>query len=177
MGVPVSADTASPAIALEGPPSGMTPLEMAMAYATLAAGGQRLSAGVLFDPTKTGFPVSITKVTDAEGNLLDENGVAQTRVMDRGIAELLTTLLQGVITDGTGRAADIGRPAAGQTGASYDGRSNWFVGYTPELVTAVWVGYPGDQDVAMGTTYAGLPTATGAGTDATLARAGLGQVH
>ena len=145
VGVPVSAGAVSAGIALEGPAGGMTPLEMAMAYVTLAGGGQRLSASLIFDPTKDDFPVTIAKVTDAQGNLLDENGVEQTRVMDRGLAQLMTTLLRGVITDGTGRAADIGRPAAGENGLSDDGRSAWFVGYTPELVTAVWVGYPDEQ--------------------------------
>ena len=51
----------------------------------------------------------------------------------------------GVITDGTGRVADIGRPAAGTTGATDDSRDAWFVGYTPDLVAAVWVGYPDGQ--------------------------------
>jgi membrane peptidoglycan carboxypeptidase len=127
---------------------------MAMAYAALAAGGQRISANVVFDPTKGEFPVTIVKVTDAQGNLLDENGIEQTRVMDRGIAELLTTLLRGVITDGTGRAADIGRPAAGENGLSSDGRSGWFIGYTPELVAAVWMGYPDDRSGTAATTSA-----------------------
>ncbi len=148
MGVRVAAGTVSPAIALEGPAEGMTPLEMAMAYATLAGGGQRLSAAVDFDSTKHGFPVTITKVTDATGTLLDENGVAQTRAIDRGIAELVTGLLQGAMANSTSPAADLGRPAAGLAGASADGRGVWFVGYTPELVTAVWVGYPGKDGAA-----------------------------
>jgi penicillin-binding protein 1A len=168
MGVPVSSGAITPAIALEGPTGGMTTLEMAMAYATLAQGGQTLSADVIFDPTKDHFPVSIVKVTDAQGNLLDENGVERTRVMDRGLAELLTSLLQSVIEDGTGRAADIGRPAAGENGLSDDGRSAWFVGYTPELVTAVWVGYPDKQNASAGTASTGEPIATGPVTDPTL---------
>jgi penicillin-binding protein 1A len=138
-------DPASPAVALSGPPAGASPLEMTMAYATLAAGGQRLSARVDFDPSKSGYPLSIVKVTDTEGQLIDENGAAGMRVMDSGIAELVTSCLQGVITNGVGWAAAIGRPAAGTNGTSDDGRSAWFVGYTPDLVAAVWVGYPDGQ--------------------------------
>lgn len=57
-------------------------------------------------------------------------------------ARLVTQTLRGVIQNGTGRAADIGRPAAGKTGTSDDYSNAWFVGYTPQLATAVWVGYP-----------------------------------
>ena len=138
-------DPVSPAVALAGPPAGATPLEMVMAYATLAAGGERLSARVTFDPSKIDDPLSIVKVTDTDGRLVDENGALGTRVMDPGIAELATSCLQGVITNGTGRAAAIGRPSAGETGTSDDGRNAWFVGYTPDLVAAVWVGYPDGQ--------------------------------
>ena len=56
-------------------------------------------------------------------------------------------LLKGVITGGTARRAQIGRPAAGKTGTSQDYRDVWFVGYTPQLVTAVWVGYPKERTI------------------------------
>jgi penicillin-binding protein 1A len=138
-------DPVTPAVALAGPPAGATPLEMAMAYATLAADGKRMSASVTFDPSKADYPLSIVKVTDTDGQLVDDNGAAGTRVMDPGIAELATSCLEGVITSGTGRAAAIGRPAAGVAGTSDDMKSAWFVGYTPDLVAAVWVGYPDGQ--------------------------------
>ena len=157
-------DTVSPAIALTGPDGGVTPLEMAMAYATLASGGERLSARVTFDPSKTDYPVSIVRVTDTAGQLLDENGAAGVRVMDRGIAELVTASLRGVIANGTGRAADIGRPAAGKTGTSADERSAWFVGYTPDLLAAVWVGYPDDQSTPAAARGASGGTADAVGT-------------
>jgi penicillin-binding protein 1A len=162
LGAPVS-----PALTLTGPPEGASPLEMATAYATLAAGGQRLSARVAFDPSKTGLPVSIQKVTDGQQQLLDDNGATSTRVIDQGLAELATSCLQGVISDGAGRAATIGRPAAGMTGTSADGRNAWFVGYTPELAVAVWVGYQGQQTVAGDTAL----TSGGAGSDASVAPA------
>jgi len=147
MGLPVSSATASPALATEGPDEGVTPLRLAMAYATLAAGGERISAAVAFDPSKEGYPVTIAKVTDRDSALIDENSLAQTRVLDRGIAELVTECLEGVVHDGASLVPYIGRPAAGVSARSEDGKDTWFVGYTPELVTAVWVGYPDDQQI------------------------------
>jgi penicillin-binding protein 1A len=61
------------------------------------------------------------------------------------VATLVTSCLEDVITEGTGTAAAIGRPAAGKTGTTTSYRDAWFVGYTPDLVTAVWVGYPDEQ--------------------------------
>jgi 1A family penicillin-binding protein len=134
-----------PAIALGGLADGVSPLEMAMAYATLASGGERLSARLPFDPSKPGSPVTIVRVTDSEGHIIDENDTVRTRAIDPGIAALVTTCLRGVITEGTGRTADIDRPAAGETGTTDDNRDAWFVGYTPDLVAVVWVGYPDEQ--------------------------------
>ncbi len=138
-------DQPGPAIALGGLTDGVSPLEMAMAYATLAGGGERLSARLPFDPSKPSSPVTIVRVTDSDGKVIDENDAVRTRAIDPGIAALVTACLRGVITDGTGRAADIGRPAAGKTGTTDDNRDAWFVGYTPDLVAAVWVGYPDEQ--------------------------------
>ena len=135
----------NPAIALGGLKTGVSPLEMAMAYATLATGGERLSSQIAFDQSETYFPVTIVRVTDAQGRVLDQNGVERTRVLDQELAIIATSCLESVITSGTGIAADIGRPAAGKTGTTQNYRDAWFVGYTPELVTAVWVGYPDEQ--------------------------------
>ena len=132
----------NPAIALGGLTTGVSPLEMAMAYATLATGGERLLSQVTFDPAQTGYPITIDRVVDADGNVLDENSAVRSRVLDPGLASITTLSLQQVIAYGTGTAADIGRPAAGKTGTTQDYCDAWFVGYTPELVTAVWVGYP-----------------------------------
>ncbi|MFH1833855.1 MAG: PBP1A family penicillin-binding protein, partial [bacterium] len=136
----------NPAIALGGLTTGVSPLEMAMAYATLATGGERLSSLVTFDQSKTVFPVTIVRVTDSEGGILDQNAMERVRVLDGGLTAIVTSILQEVITSGTGTAADIDRPAAGKTGTTQDHRDAWFVGYTPELVTAVWVGYPDEQE-------------------------------
>ena len=142
MGVTTSlGDNPSPAVALCGPTSGVSPLEMAMAYATLATGGMRLAATDVFEPSEVGYPITIDRVTDAQGNILERNSVERTRVIDPDLASMATSCLRQVIASGTGRAADIGRPAAGNTGTTQDYCDAWFVGYTPELVTAVWVGY------------------------------------
>jgi penicillin-binding protein 1A len=146
MGIQTSLGQApNPAIALGGLTTGVSPLEIAMAYATLATGGERLSATVPFNASSTSFPIVIDRVTDSSGKVLDQNAVARTRVLDEGVASLVTSCLQAVITDGTGTAADIGRAAAGKTGTTSNYRDAWFVGYTPEIVTAVWVGYPDEQ--------------------------------
>ena len=108
--------------------SEVTPLEMAAAFATLAAGGVYAE------------PVAITKVLDAKGRVLEEVRPQRRLALRPEVAYLMTDLLRGVILRGTGRAADPGRPAAGKTGTTDDYRNAWFVGYTPELAVAVWVG-------------------------------------
>jgi penicillin-binding protein 1A len=146
MGIQTSLGTdPNPAIALGGLTTGVSPLEMAMAYATLATGGERISAEPVFDDADTGYPVTIVRVTDSDGKVLDEATCSRTRVLDGDIAALTTSCLERVITSGTGTAADLGRPAAGKTGTTTDYCDAWFVGYTPDVVTAVWVGYPSQR--------------------------------
>ena len=122
-----------PAIALGGTEQGVTPLEMASAYGTLAAAGKHAA------------PYSIRSVRDAAGKVLFEAKPSVEQAIDEKVAYLTTDVLKGVIAKGTGKAAAIGRPAAGKTGTTQKNRDAWFVGYTPELVTAVWVGYPEAQ--------------------------------
>jgi penicillin-binding protein 1A len=135
----------NPAIALGGLTVGVSPLEMAVAYGSIATGGERLSGSVAFDPDEPLLPVAITRVEEPDGQVLDQNEVVRSRVLDPTVAYVVTDTLKGVIAGGTGRAADIGRPAAGKTGTTQSYRDAWFVGYTPDLVTAVWVGYPDEQ--------------------------------
>ncbi|NLE11750.1 MAG: PBP1A family penicillin-binding protein [Actinobacteria bacterium] len=139
-------DDPNPAIALGGLATGVSPLEMAMAYATLATGGERLSSDTRFGPSDRGFPVTIVRVTDAEGNIVDTDSAARVRVLDEGLVTLVTHCLRDVIASGTGTAANIDRPAAGKTGTTQNYADAWFVGYTPDLVAAVWVGYPTRQE-------------------------------
>ncbi len=122
--------TPVPAIALGGLETGVTPLEMANAYATLAAEGQ------------VSTPFGISEVKDSEGKVIFSAKRKSKEALDPAVAYLTTDLLKGVITRGTGTAAAIGRPAAGKTGTTQENRDAWFVGYTPQLATAVWMGYP-----------------------------------
>ena len=134
----------NPSIALGGLTTGVSPLEMANAYATLADGGQRMSGTMLADDGQPA-PISITRVTDDHGNVLLRNTVVRVRVLQPWQAGLETSILQQVIERGTGQGAAIGRPAAGKTGTTTNFADAWFCGYTPDLAAAVWVGYPGSQ--------------------------------
>jgi penicillin-binding protein 1A len=134
-----------PAEGLGGLRLGVTPLEMANAYATLAAGGVRHK------------PTAIKKVIFPDGKSEDLASGEGKRVLTDGEAYEVTRILEMNVTSGTGTAAGYGCPAAGKTGTTDEGKDAWFVGYTPNLSTAVWVGYP-DAGIAMpgaqGGTYA-----------------------
>jgi penicillin-binding protein 1A len=121
----------------------VSPLHMASAYATLAADG------VYHEP------YLIAEVTDADGEVIFSHTPSGERVVSEQVARTTTDVLEGVISRGTGRAADIGRPAAGKTGTTNDFRDAWFVGYTPQLATAVWVGMADNSPMPTGTTGGG----------------------
>jgi penicillin-binding protein 1A len=122
-----------PAIALGGLENGVSPLEMASAYGTLANGGVRMPAH------------GILEIKDAEGTVLSTAEPADARTIPADVAYLATDMLKGVIAGGTGTKARIGRPAAGKTGTTQEYRDAWFVGYTPDMVASVWVGFPEAQ--------------------------------
>lgn len=108
----------------------VSPLDMASAYGTFATGGLRQK------------PTPILKITDKDGNVLEDNtNRTPIRVIDENVANNVTKTLVGVVTGGTGTAAKLDRPVAGKTGTSDQYQNAWFVGYTPQLSTAVWVGY------------------------------------
>jgi penicillin-binding protein 1A len=116
----------------------VNPLEMARAYATFANGGYRIDGAVFGNQ-----PRVITQIDDSSGKIAFANAPVRTRVLSAEQAALLTQLLQGVVTSGTGTAAALpNQPVAGKTGTTENYGDAWFVGYTPQLVTAVWVGYP-----------------------------------
>jgi penicillin-binding protein 1A len=121
-----------PAEGIGGLREGVTPLEMADAYATLANGG------VHHDPT------AISRVEFPNGKVDRNDGDDGDRVLTPGEAYEVTRLLEGVITQGTGAGYTyMGCPAeAGKTGTSEEESDAWFVGYTPAYSTAVWVGHP-----------------------------------
>jgi membrane peptidoglycan carboxypeptidase len=103
---------------------------MAEAYATFAARGQHCDS------------VAITKVVSRTGQNIKVPGAHCRQVIEKQVADGVTLLLRGVMQFGTGTRASLGRPAAGKTGTTNRRVSVWFVGYTPELSTAVWAGNP-----------------------------------
>lgn len=134
------------ASALGGLTKGVTPLELTSAYGTFA------NKGVHVDP------VVIVKVLDRNGKVIDEANPEQHNVISESSAADLTSMLQDVIRAGTGRRANIGRPAAGKTGTTSDYHDAWFVGYTPDLVASVWIG--NDDNTSLGGIYGGTVPAT-----------------
>jgi penicillin-binding protein 1A len=143
MGITSSLESV-PAEGIGGLAEGVTPLEMADAYATLANGG------IHHDPT------AISKVEFPNGKV-DESGADDgERVLTEGQAYEVTRVLEGVITSGTGAGyTSTACTSAGKTGTSEEESDAWFVGYTPRFSTAVWVGHPQSREY---TGYGG-PTA------------------
>lgn len=126
--------------------SSVSLLEMVRAYAVFANGGELAE------------PLFITKVTDRDGKVLEENDPNLKRVLSPEIAYVLTDMLKNVIQSGTGRAAaKLGRHVAGKTGTTSEYRDGWFIGYTPELIAGVWVGY--DDHRPLGDRETGARTA------------------
>lgn len=108
----------------------VSPLDMASAYGTIANQGVRQA------------PTPVARVVDGGGNIIEDNTARPgERAISANIAANLDDVLTGVITNGTGTAARLNRPAAGKTGTAEAYTSAWFVGYTPQLSTAVWMGH------------------------------------
>ena len=134
-----------PSIALGA--SEVSVLDMATAYATLANRGTYIK------------PTTVAEIRTATGGVFRPDQETMPGVVAPGNVYLLTKAMQDVINQGTGRAAAIGRPAAGKTGTTDDFADAWFVGFTPDLVAAVWVGYP-EGRISMPGVYGGtLPAA------------------
>ena len=110
---------------------GVSPLDMASAYGVFANHGVRAA------------PTPILEIVDAQGKVLVDNIhplPKGSQAVPANVADNVTNVLQGVISSGTGTAAQLGRPAAGKTGTTTNNTDAWFVGYTPTLSTAVWMG-------------------------------------
>jgi penicillin-binding protein 1A len=132
----------------------VNPLELARAYSVFANGGYRFDTRTLGNQ-----PRVIDSITVA--GKVDTNHQAVKRVLSERSAAIVNDLLQGVIERGTGRRAALsGWPAAGKTGTTENYGDAWFVGYTPQLVASVWVGYP-NQLRPMLTEFHGEPVAGG----------------
>jgi penicillin-binding protein 1A len=119
-----------PAEGLGGLRLGVSPLEMADAYATLASGGIRNK------------PIAITKVEFPDGKSEDLGQAKRTRVFSDGVAYEVTKILEQNMRSGTATRASIGCPAAAKTGTTDNFNDAWLVGFTPHLATATWMGYP-----------------------------------
>jgi penicillin-binding protein 1A len=108
----------------------VSPLEITSAFGVLAQGGIRMP------------PIAVKYVIDSEGNVLENNTPRGQRVISAQTAFLATSMMEDVVKKGTGwRARALKRPAAGKTGTTNEYKDAWFIGYTPELVTGVWVGF------------------------------------
>jgi penicillin-binding protein 1A len=115
---------------------------MAAAYGTIANGGIYVK------------PEFYTRVLDSEGNVVLENKIQAKRVMDEGPAYIMTDMMKGVITSGTGSVARLSNmPAAGKTGTTSDTKDKWFVGYTPYYVGAAWFGYDQPKAISSSANY------------------------
>ena len=116
----------------------VNPLEMARAFAAFPTNGVRVDGSIFGNVPRA--VLSVQRPSDAKPV---ENAVHPRRVLSNATAETINSILQHVVQSGTGkRAALADRPVAGKTGTTENYGDAWFVGYTPQLVTAVWVGYP-----------------------------------
>ncbi len=154
MGVRTEIST-NPAMTLGGLKEGLTPLEMAYAYSTIANKGLRVSGTLA---SSRGGPVAIESVNGGGRDFQNEK--VTERVFSEEVGETAHELLAGVVTSGTGTAAEIGEFAAGKTGTTENYGDAWFAGFNEELTVAIWVGYP-DKVQPMETEYAGGPVAGG----------------
>ncbi|MGE0084993.1 MAG: penicillin-binding protein 1A [Desulfococcaceae bacterium] len=117
--------------------SGVSLLELTNAYAVFANGGHLIE------------PVFITKITDRDGNVIEETAPVRKKAIEESTAYLMTSLMESVIKEGTAtNVRSINRPAAGKTGTTNDLHDAWFIGYTPEYIAGIWVGY--DQERSLG---------------------------
>lgn len=129
-----------PVISLPLGAIGLTPMEMASAYATFASTGWQ---------SDTTF---IVQVADSSGNVLLDNTPKPKLVLDPWAAASITSVMQSVVNSGTGKLAQIGRPAAGKTGTTSSERDVWFVGFVPQLSVAIWIGRDDNRRLASGVT-------------------------
>jgi len=121
--------------------SGVSLMEITKAYAVLANGGMLIK------------PIYVKRVLDRNGEVIEENQPEAVQAIPKETAFLMTDLLRAVITEGTGwRIRAMKRPAAGKTGTTNDLKDAWFIGYTPGLVTGVWVGYDDAKEMGKGET-------------------------
>jgi penicillin-binding protein 1B len=126
----------------------VTPLEVAVAFSTLANNGVRTR------------PLTVKQVMDANARVLEKRDVRVEKVISPQLAFMMNNLLKGVVDRGTGEYArrwGFTRPAAGKTGTTNDYKDAWFVGYTPDLLAVVWVGFDNQTKLGLSGAQAALP--------------------
>ena len=129
-------------LALGGLTKGVSPLELTAAYGAFANEGIYVK------------PYAIRRIEDKDGNIIYENKISKKVVMSPQTAYLMNDMLQTVVNSGTGTRAKMpDRPVAGKTGTTSYNVDAWFVGYTPDLVCSVWLGY--DKKENMSSVYGG----------------------
>jgi len=124
------------------------PLELARAYCAFAAGGMMP------------FPLGLKAVVDENGHVLERKHLKIERLISPSKAFLITSLLRGVVENGTGRtlgAKGIRWPVAGKTGTTNNSRDAWFIGYTPDILALVWVGFDNGDSIKATGARAALP--------------------
>ncbi|MDR1043141.1 MAG: transglycosylase domain-containing protein [Clostridiales Family XIII bacterium] len=131
------------ALALGGMTNGAKPFEMAVAYGVFANGGVRAA------------PISYTEVVDRNGNVVLDGSTEKTKAMDEGTAFIMNDILRTTVSSGIAGAASVsGVPVAGKTGTTSDNFDSWFVGNTPKLSMAVWLGNDVNIELSQGSTAA-----------------------
>jgi penicillin-binding protein 1A len=156
MGITTPIST-NPAMTIGGLNVGVTPLDMAHAYETIAHGGQRVSGSLAADFQPVGIQeVNAGGRTLPDGHHNDRNTVIAKPVLPSGVASTETSMLETVLQYGTAKAAAIGQFAAGKTGTTSNFGDAWFVGWDGKYTVAVWVGYP-DKLIPMTTEFGGKP--------------------
>jgi penicillin-binding protein 1A len=149
------------AMTIGGLTVGVTPLDMAHAYETIAHGGRRVSGTLAEDGAAVGIQeVDAGTNSLPDGSRADINRVTSAAVLPPDVAATETSILQTVIQSGTGRAAAIGQFAAGKTGTTSNYGDAWFVGWNSRYTVAVWVGFPNSL-VPMTTDFNGKPVLGG----------------
>lgn len=157
-GDPISTN---PAMVLGGLTEGVTPLGWAYAYSTIANDGDRVSGTLA--PRPGDSPVAYTQVTDWEGQTIKggDNDSIHTQVFDEGVADEAKSILETVVSSGTGTHAQIGASGQwGKTGTTENNGDAWFCGGIEEVTACVWVGYA-DTTTPMTTLYNGGPVMGG----------------
>jgi penicillin-binding protein 1A len=151
----------NPAMVLGGLKEGVTPLQWTYAYMTLANDGDRVSGTLAPEPGDS--PVAFTKVKDQDGNVIrgGDNTPIHTQVVSESTAEEAKSILETVISSGTGVHANIGASGEwGKTGTTENSGDAWFCGSALEVTACVWVGYA-DSVTSMDTLYSGGPVMGG----------------